>query len=142
MTVTKCYPIDDQDVYCEAVPLGKRNKQLGNRGEVSAAWYLKNHDFVILDTNWRCSYGEVDIVAMDDGCLVFVEVKTRSSMAQGFPNEAVTVKKRRKYENIALAYLVCHDITDMPMRFDVVDVVRIDEDRCVIKHHVNAFGVV
>ena len=131
---------DEQDS-TEIVPIGKRNKELGNRGEISAAWYLRRHDYVILDTNWRCNFGEVDIVAMDRDCLVFVEVKTRSSMNQGFPCEAVTKKKRRKYENIALAYLVCHDFSDLPMRFDVVDVVKLDSDRCAIKHHVNAFGV-
>lgn len=129
-----------QDAH-EIVSVGKHNKDLGNRGEISAAWYLRRHEFVILDTNWRCNFGEVDIVAMDKDCLVFVEVKTRSSMNQGFPSEAVTAKKRKKYENIALAYLVCHDFSDMPMRFDVVDVVKLDVDRCAIKHHVNAFGV-
>ena len=121
--------------------LGKKNKQLGKRGENVAIWYLRRHDYVVLDTNWRCSFGEVDIVAMDSDCLVFTEVKTRSSFAQGFPCESVTKKKRQKYENIALAYLVCHDYSDLPMRFDVIDVVRLDVDRCAIKHHVNAFGV-
>lgn len=133
-------PEDFKDV-SEIVSIGKRNKDLGDRGEISAAWYLRRHDFVILDTNWKCNFGEVDIVGMDKDCLVFVEVKTRSSMNQGFPSEAVTAKKRRKYENIALAYLVCHDFSDMPMRFDVVDVVKLDVNRCAIKHHVNAFGV-
>ena len=142
MTEAECLAIDATEVLDATIALGKRNKELGNRGEISAAWYLRRHGFVILDTNWRCSYGEVDIVGMEEDCLVFVEVKTRSTMAQGFPCEAVTPKKRRKYENIALAYLVCHDISDVPMRFDVVDVVKIDEDRCAIKHHVNAFGVV
>lgn len=136
-----CLDTQDEQDSTEIVPIGKRNKELGNRGEISAAWYLRRHDYVILDTNWRCNFGEVDIVAMDRDCLVFVEVKTRSSMNQGFPCEAVTKKKRRKYENIALAYLVCHDFSDLPMRFDVVDVVKLDSDRCAIKHHVNAFGV-
>ena len=136
-----CLDTQDEQDSTEIVPIGKRNKELGNRGEISAAWYLRRHDYVILDTNWRSNFGEVDIVAMDRDCLVFVEVKTRSSMNQGFPCEAVTKKKRRKYENIALAYLVCHDFSDLPMRFDVVDVVKLDSDRCAIKHHVNAFGV-
>ena len=136
-----CLDTQDEQDSTEIVPIGKRNKELGNRGEISAAWYLRRHDYVILDTNWRCNFGEVDIVAMDRDCLVFVEVKTRSSMNQGFPCEAVTKKKRRKYENIALAYLVCHDFSDLQMRFDVVDVVKLDSDRCAIKHHVNAFGV-
>lgn len=141
MTEVKSKSPEDFKDASEIVSIGKRNKDLGDRGEISAAWYLRRHDFVILDTNWKCNFGEVDIVGMDKDCLVFVEVKTRSSMNQGFPSEAVTAKKRRKYENIALAYLVCHDFSDMPMRFDVVDVVKLDVNRCAIKHHVNAFGV-
>lgn len=111
------------------------------RGNLSAAWYLRRHDYVILDTDWTCEAGSVDLVAMDRDCLTFVEVTTSASFDNGFPCESVSKKKRRKYENIALAYLVTHDFSDLPMRFDVVDVVKLDDDRCAIKHHVNAFGV-
>ena len=115
---------------------------LAQRANLSAAWYLRrSREFVILDTDWACNFGTVDIVAMDKDCLVFVEVRCCNSFDDGFPCESVTKKKRKKYENIALAYLVCHDFSDLPMRFDVVDVVKLDEDRCAIKHHVNAFGV-
>ena len=112
-----------------------------SRGVISAAWYLRRHDFVILDTNWSCHAGTADIVAMDADCLTFVEVTTSKNIDDGFPCENVTPEKRSKFENIALAYLVCHDLTDLPMRFDIVDVVKLDEERCAIKHHVNAFGV-
>ena len=116
--------------------------KLNERAVISASWYLRKHDYLILDTDWECNFGTVDIVAMDRDCLVFVEVKCRTSIDNGFPEEAITRKKRTQYENIALAYLVCHDFSDLPMRFDIVDVVKLDKDRCAIKHHVNAFGVV
>lgn len=118
------------------------NKILGERGERAAELFLKKHDYVILEKNWRCKYGEADLVAMDGDCLVFVEVKTRTSREQGFPNEAVGPKKRAKYEQIALEYLAQSDLCDLPMRFDVVDIVRVDDNRAALRHHVNAFGVV
>lgn len=117
------------------------NKILGERGERAAELFLKKHDYVILEKNWRCKYGEADLVAMDGDCLVFVEVKTRTSREQGFPNESVGPKKRAKYEQIALEYLAQSDLCDLPMRFDVVDIVRVDDNRAALRHHVNAFGV-
>ena len=126
----------------EIVTAPKKEKgSLAQRANLSAAWYLRRHDYVILDTDWACNFGTVDIVAMDRNCLVFVEVKSRASFDKGFPCESVTKKKRKKFENIALAYLFCHDFSDLPMRFDVVDVVKLDKDRCAIKHRPNAFGV-
>ena len=127
----------------EVTTIAKKDKgSLHQRGVLTAAWNLsKRHGYVILDTEWKCNFGTVDIVAMDRDCLVFIEVKARSSFDKGFPCEAVTRKKRTKYENIALAYIVCHDFSDLPMRFDVYDVVKLDKERCATKHHVNAFGV-
>ena len=119
----------------------KHNLLLGERGERAAELFLKKHDYVILEKNWRCKYGEADLIAMDGDCLVFVEVKTRTSREQGFPSEAVGPKKRAKYEQIALEYLAQSDLCDLPMRFDVVDIVRVDENRAALRHHVNAFGV-
>ena len=110
-----------------------------------ATHYLQGHDYIILDTSWKCNFGEVDIVAIDNDCLTFIEVKSQKTLNEspdGFPTFKVTDKKRTKYENIALAYLITHDYSDLPMRFDTIGIVMLDDsDRCVIKHAVNAFGV-
>ena len=107
----------------------------------SAAHYLKNHDYVILDTDWKSPYDTTDIVALDQDCLVLVKTRTPESDSEDtFPDENAKKKTRRMFENDALAYLICHDYCDMPMRFDIVDVTRIDKDRCLIKHHTNAVG--
>jgi putative endonuclease len=63
---------------------------LGRRGELLAAAHLRGQGMTVLDTNWRCSQGEIDLVARDAGCLVFVEVKTRSGTGYGHPLEAIT----------------------------------------------------
>ena len=124
------------------VHISPHNIEIGRRGELAAREFLRRNGFNIIESNWKCSFGEADIVAIDEDSLVFIEVKTRSSMDQGFPCEAVTAKKRAKYEKIALAYLSNNTLRDMPVRFDVIDVIRLDHDRAFIRHHVNAFGVV
>ncbi len=125
----------------EIPPQGVKNKSLGARGERCASDYLKRLQYKILEQNWRCNYGEADIIALDDEDLVFVEVKTRSTLAQGFPCEAVDRNKRAKYENIALSYLAQESFSDLSVRFDVISVVPIDDNRAMLRHHVNAFGV-
>ncbi len=120
---------------------GVARKSLGKRGERCASEYLKRQQYDILESNWRCSYGEADIIAMDNRDLVFVEVKTRASFDQGFPSEAVDKKKRAKYENIALSYLAGVELANMTVRFDVISIVPVDNDRAMLKHHVNAFGI-
>ncbi len=117
------------------------NKELGRRGENAAARFLYRQGYDIIERNWRCSFGEADIIARDGDALVFVEVKTRSGVEQGFPSEAVGAKKRDTYEKIALAYLADQEETEMPVRFDVVAIVAVAKDRALVRHHINAFSV-
>ena len=77
------------------------NKALGKRGERAAARYLERMNYIVLERNWKCPFGEADIIALDESTLVFVEVKTRTSIAKGFPSEAVDARKRARYEKIA-----------------------------------------
>lgn len=122
-----------------ALSRGKRNKALGRRGENAAAQYLVHRGYEILERNWACFAGEADIIARDGDILVFVEVKTRSDERMGFPSEAVTKEKRQRYEKIACAYVADHAFTDMMMRFDVLAMLVIDDDRAIVRHHINAF---
>lgn len=121
---------------------GKRNpsKELGMRGEDAATRFLYGRGYEIIDRNWECFAGEVDIIARDKDCLVFVEVKTRTNCEKGFPSEAVDAKKREKYEKIALAYLANNEYLDITLRFDVVSIVVVGPDRALIRHHINAFS--
>lgn len=118
---------------------GNRNQELGKKGEDAAERYLVHRGYEILERNWTCFAGEADIIAKDDRCLVFVEVKTRKSTERGFPSEAVNAKKRDRYEKIALAYASEYGGSDMQVRFDVISIVVISKDKAMIKHHLNAF---
>jgi putative endonuclease len=97
---------------------------LGRFGEDTAARHLERAGLVILDRNWRCASGELDIVARDAGCLVFCEVKTRSSAAFGGPAEAVGRAKAARIRRLAAAWLDSHPQGGCPIRFDVVAVSR------------------
>lgn len=76
----------------------------------------------MLERNFRCRYGEIDIVAEDEHDLVFVEVKTRRGVAYGRPEEAVTLRKQRKLIELALYYLDLHACSERSWRIDVVAV--------------------
>ena len=95
---------------------------LGRWGEQLAAAYLRRRGYRILDRNFRCPLGEIDMVAEENGQLVFIEVKTRSSNRFGYPQEAVTPTKQRRLVRLANYYLVSKGLTDLSCRFDVVAV--------------------
>jgi len=93
----------------------------GSRGEDRAVFYLQKRGYRILERNYRNRLGEIDIIALEKGTIVFIEVKTRTSDSFGFPFEAVTKRKREKMKNVALLYLkkFRHEV---PARFDVVSI--------------------
>jgi putative endonuclease len=94
----------------------------GRYGEDVAARYLGDLGYEVLDRNWRCEHGELDIVARDAGTLVFVEVKTRSSVDFGVPAEAVTRVKAQRLRVLAAAWLSAQRPAYGELRFDVVSV--------------------
>ena len=111
-------------------------KLLGRAGEIKAGEHLKNKGYTILKTNYKTHIGEIDLIAEDNGTIVFVEVKTRSDERFGAPSEAVTYRKTQKYYKVAQEFLVREKKTDAPCRFDVVEI-----ENGQINHIFNAFGV-
>jgi len=95
---------------------------LGKKGEKISIEFLKKQGYKIVETNYRCSVGEIDIVAKDKDVLCFVEVKTRKSDEYGLPEEAVDRHKQRKLVKVALAYLEEKKVYGQDLRFDVVSV--------------------
>ena len=101
---------------------GAARKRLGGAGERLAAAWLEERGYRVLARNWRCPYGELDLVAEHEGELVFVEVKTRRGDRLGAPEEAVTAAKRRHLIASAAAYLDAADSAGCPYRIDVIAV--------------------
>jgi putative endonuclease len=92
----------------------------GKRGEELAVACLRESGYRILDRNYRCLFGEIDIVAEEGGSLVFVEVKSRRSDAYGLPQLAVGPQKQKKISRVALHYLSEKRLNPRRVRFDVV----------------------
>lgn len=117
-------------------------KEVGRRGEEAAAAYLERRGMTIVERNWRCKVGEVDIVALDGDTLVLCEVKTRRSVKTGTPEEAVGTAKQRKLTRLAEAYAQAMGGPPERVRFDVVSITLLSEDRALLRHHAAAFVVV
>lgn len=97
---------------------------LGRYGEDVAARHLERSGLVVLDRNWRCDEGELDIVARDGSVLVVCEVKTRRGDGYGHPVEAVTARKLRRLRRLALRWLDHRQVHVPEIRFDVVGVTQ------------------
>ena len=97
-------------------------KQLGAWGERLAADHLQAKGYEIVQRNWRCRRGEIDLVAQAGAELVFVEVKTRRGRAMGTPEEGLTPHKARKLLQLAQYYLYEHELDDADWRIDLVAV--------------------
>ena len=95
-------------------------KPLGRRGEEAAERYLKRRGYKVLARGHRLRPGELDLVMLDGGTIVFVEVKTRQSQEAGHPAEAVDEKKQRRLTRLAVTFLKRHRLLEYPGRFDVV----------------------
>lgn len=122
--------------------MAEKSKRLGERGEDAAAAFLERAGMEIVERNWRVpTGGEVDIVALDGEEVVLVEVKTRKSTAKGSPEEAVTVAKQRRYKRLAKAYQAHMGTVEVPLRFDVITIIVLGEDRALLRHYRSAFVV-
>ncbi|HEY7718345.1 MAG TPA: YraN family protein [Pedococcus sp.] len=109
-------------------------RALGAYGERLAARYLQERGMVVLDRNWRCEHGEIDLVVLDGDCLVVCEVKTRRSVAFGEPVEAVTRRKAARLRRLASAWLAAHDARPNGVRIDVVGIMRPPTGPVVLRH--------
>lgn len=116
-------------------PDGVRHHQaLGRYGEALAERHLAGLGMVVLDRNWRCRAGEIDLVLRDGETLVICEVKTRRSFDYGSPHEAVTSVKLERLHRLAAAWVEAHRATPDELRFDLVAVIRPRRGPSVIEH--------
>lgn len=114
-----------------------RHNIFGKNAELWANEYLKQKNYSILDTNWRYSHLEADIIAMDNNIVVFVEVKARQSVNLTF-DEIVSQKKQENLLELAEVYIEQKNI-DAEIRFDVL-IINVFENKPQFRHIKNAFG--
>jgi putative endonuclease len=114
--------------------------ELGAHGERIAVAYLTDAGLRVLDRNWRCREGELDLVAREADAIVFCEVKTRRGIGFGHPAEAVTPAKQRRLRLLAQRWLAAHDEHAPDLRFDVVGVLVRPERPALVTHLRGAFS--
>jgi putative endonuclease len=113
---------------------GQARIALGRYGETLAARHLSETGMVVLDRNWRCSAGEIDLVLRDGATLVICEVKTRTTLDYGTPHEAVTADKVARMRRLAAAWLADHAVSPADVRLDLVAVLRPPRGASVVEH--------
>ncbi|NMA87273.1 MAG: YraN family protein [Tissierellia bacterium] len=115
----------------------KNNRKKGIIGEEIAAKYLLSKGYKIIDKNYRTNIGEIDIIALENDVLAFIEVKTRTSVNYGYPYEAVNWKKQDKIIKSSLIYIKHKNMRNYQIRYDIIEVYLINEGK--INHIENAF---
>ena len=115
-------------------PPTSRRQALGAWGERRAADHLVAQGMVVLDRNWRCPEGELDLVLRDGHTLVACEVKTRTSFSHGSPHEAVTDAKLARLQRLALRWIEAHQVRPPDVRVDLVAVLRPAKGRALVEH--------
>lgn len=115
-------------------PAAERRRLLGERGEAIAARHLTRRGMVLVDRNWRCDAGEIDLVLRDGSTLVICEVKTRSSLDFGSPLEAVTQIKVDRLRRLAARWLRVHEAHPDDVRIDMVGVLAAPGHPVEVEH--------
>ena len=101
----------------------KNKREIGKIGEEIACKYLESKNYKILEKNFRCRSGEIDIIALDGDYIVFIEVKYRKDNSFGFPRESINYHKQRNISKVAAYYLLVRNAFHKNSRFDVVEII-------------------
>jgi putative endonuclease len=117
----------------------QERRQFGRDGERAAERFLRRRGYTIVERNYRCPLGEIDLVALDRGTVVFVEVKARRGAGFGAPADAVGSRKQRQVVRAAEHYLAARRLHDRDVRFDVVGV-RLEGSELVCEVLQDAFA--
>ena len=119
--------------------MSDERKKTGSIGEKLASDYLERIGYSILQRNFRCRYGEIDIIACNSEYLVFCEVKTRKGSAPLHPSLSVTKAKGKRIRELASLYLMEHEDETRQPRFDVISVILNENHEGTLEHLENAF---
>jgi putative endonuclease len=106
---------------------------IGRYGEDLAAQYLQDRGYIILNRNWRCSLGEIDLIAKDKSRIVFIEVKTRNGIGFGHPFEAITADKVARMRRLVTQWCIENQKTGVQVRLDAIAIL-IRSGRVAVEH--------
>ena len=113
---------------------------IGKQGEILAQTYLRKQDYILLQKNFRCKLGEIDIIAKDKEVVVFIEVRTKTSTTYGPAYNSVTYSKQKQVKRVALFYISKYNLVNTQFRFDVIGItLNLQTGQHQIDHIQNAF---
>ncbi|MFL0268257.1 YraN family protein [Candidatus Clostridium radicumherbarum] len=116
------------------------NRNIGTLGEFLAEKYIKKQGYIIIEKNFRCKTGEIDIIGKDKEHIAFVEVKSRYNTDYGRPGEAVNYNKKRKLYKTAEFYIMKNKLYNFSFRFDVIEILlKLDSNKYELRLIKDAF---
>lgn len=113
-------------------------KVLGNIGEIKSCEYLESSGYLILERNFRCAFGEIDIIVRREDVISFVEVKTRANSSYGEPQESVIPLKTARIRNAASYYLELKHLNSFEVSLDVISI-KVSGKKLLLEHFKNCF---
>ena len=115
--------------------MASSSSELKERGFKAAVAFVENRGMTVLETEWSCGYGTVDIIANDDGTLVFFSVKTRRAGASGIPEDLVSPRMARKLQKIASVFLKKNQVfIGKPLRYDAINIYAFSEHQALLRY--------
>lgn len=119
---------------------GEENQKLAHKGMKAAKAYLENKGYEILDADYKCPYGQIDVVSRFEDVLAFTSVSVYRNDQNKLPKERFSDDDRQRMEQVMAHYLANHDYVDMSVRWDNMSILVITDDRALLRYHVNALG--
>lgn len=116
------------------------NEKLANKGMKAAKAYLENKGYEVVDVDYKCPYGQIDVVSKFEDVLAFTSVSVYRNDQNKLPKERFSDDDRQRMEQIMAHYLANHDYVDMSVRWDNMSILVITDDRALLRYHVNALG--
>ena len=116
------------------------NEQLAKKGMRAAQAYLENKGYEIVDTDYRCPFGQIDVVSKFEDTLAFTSVSVYRNDSYTMPKEHIDANDRQRMEQVMAKYLSEHDYVDMSVRWDNMSILVVSDDKALLRYHVNALG--
>lgn len=119
---------------------GTDDQKLALKGMKAAKAYLENKGYEVVDTDYKCPYGQIDVVSKFEDVLAFTSVAVYRNDQNKLPKERFSDDDRQRMEQVMAHYLANHDYVDMSVRWDNMSILVITDDRALLRYHVNALG--
>jgi putative endonuclease len=117
-----------------------KRAEINERGIELASSYLEREGVEVIEREWKCESGIADLIVKEDDELAFVQVKTHGAGAKGLPEDGISDSTRSKFEQLAVSYLMSHDLPSCRVRFDIISILLCESQKALLRHHRSAIA--